>query len=138
MSYRMSSLAVALGAWMLAACGGGAAQYSATGQDPARGANADVQLRQSPAGNRMVNLNVQWLPPPERLDPTANAYGVWIVPEFGQPIPAGLLEYNEGARSGTLAIVTPHDRFRILVTPQNRDQLDRPGEVVVIEQDVIS
>jgi hypothetical protein len=138
MSFRTGFVAAALGALTLVACGGSDTRLSATGEHPARGANADVRVARTPAGNRMVNLDVRWLPPPDRIDPTANAYGVWIVPELGQPIPAGLLEYDQGDRSGNLAIVTPFDRFRIIITPQNREQLQRPGDVVVIQQEVVS
>lgn len=142
MLHRIAPLALVAGAvLMLAACGrNGGARYSVMGQEPARGANAEVQVQQTPAGNRTVNLNVQWLPPPELLDPRANAYGVWLLPIDGQaPIPAGLLEYDEGNRSGNLAITTPHDHFRIVVTPQDRDApLDRPGELVVLEHEVMS
>lgn len=138
MLHRISPIAfLAMGALLLAACGHGTTQM-VTGQEPAVGANANVNVQQSPAGNRIVNLDVQWLPPPDRLEPNANSFAVWILPENAPPQPAGLLEYDEGDRRGRLSITTPYDRFRIIVTPHDRfAPLDRPSDVVLIEHEVM-
>lgn len=132
-------MTVALAAALLVVGCGGAqhTRYDVAGRDLAPGANARIDVRHTPAGNRRVDLDVQWLPPPERLGPGLSAYTVWIVPPYERPIPAGRLEYDPASRRGRLTLVTPYTDFRIIIAAEAPGEaLAYPSEHVVVERDV--
>lgn len=123
-------LTAALG---LGACGG--TTYESTGRQPALGADATVEVSSS-ADNHRVKVEVDHLPPPERLAPGMERYSVWFVPNGRSAVLAGTLDYDEDSREGRLETVTPHRSFTVLVTAQRAELPHEPSDVVVFRQRV--
>ncbi|MEC7518316.1 MAG: anti-sigma factor [Myxococcota bacterium] len=124
---RHAMIAAALLA--LAGCGGSA--YQLQGQGPAIGTDAELEVASVAGDNRRIELDVRHLPPPNRLGASFETYHVWIAPAGGTPVLAGRLQYDAGDRRGRLTTITPHDRFRLMVTPEPRGSSYPTGQVVL-------
>ncbi len=124
-------------------CGGGAAAREVPiGGTRARllsGPDGQIAVVRTPEGNRQVEVRLDDLPAPHVYDRDASSFVVWIVPFRGVPVRAGELRYDAKTHYGSANVVTPYDRFRILVTaePPNRD-LDEPGSNVIVNQEIAS
>lgn len=121
----------------IAGCGGGAS-YVTTGSGPALSADARIDVNRVYGNNRRIDLAVNHLLPPERLGEEFSSYAVWIVPPGGNPVPAGKLDYDAGARRGRLTTVTPYEDFRVIITAEPGIPSAYPTGAVVVEQDVQS
>ncbi len=115
----------------LAACGGPTA-YAVTGTSRAAGADGTIQVETIEGGNQMVTVVIDHLPPPERL--RAQVYAVWIRRPGGAPTKAGMLEYDEDARSGRMWATTPHARFRLLITAEADDGTVSPSDIIIADR----
>ncbi|MEQ9074656.1 MAG: anti-sigma factor [Sandaracinaceae bacterium] len=124
---RHSLLAAAL--FALVGCGG--SSYHLMGRGQAAGTDAQLQVASVAGDNRRVDLDVQHLPPPNRLGAGFETYHVWIAPAGGTPVLAGRLHYDADDRRGRLTTITPHDNFRIMVTPEPRGSSYPTGQVVL-------
>lgn len=126
-----------IGAALLAAfvgCGG-PAEYVVTGTQRAAGADGLITVEEI-EGNRLVTVEIEHLPPPNRISDSATVYIVWIKPERGQPTMAGRLEFDPEDRIGRMRATTPHRHFTILVTAEADPEADSPSDVVVARQEV--
>ncbi len=118
----------------LAGCGG-PSEYVLTGTQRAAGADGLVTVEEI-EGNRMVTVELEHLPPPNRISESATVYIVWVKPERGQPTMAGRLEYDPDDRVGRTRATTPHDHFTVFVTAEADTTADSPSDVVVARQEV--
>jgi hypothetical protein len=119
-----------------AAAGCGPTTYEQTGTDLTRGTDAEISVHDDDAGNHVLSVRVDHLPPPSRVASGTNHYVVWSVPRGGVPQHVGGLEYDEDSRVGELETVTPYDEFEVRITAE-RERLPRsPSEHVVVKQNV--
>ncbi|MBX3251170.1 MAG: anti-sigma factor [Myxococcales bacterium] len=118
----------------VSACGG-PQRYVVTGTERAAGADGEVVIEKI-EGSRMVTVNVENLPPPDRITAGATVYVVWIKPQGAAPTMAGLLEYNASNRKGRMRATTPHQRFTVMVTAEVDGTVASPSEIIVLRQEV--
>jgi len=79
---------------------------------------------------------MEHLPPPARLGDGLTTYVVWLQEDGGQPQKAGVLEYDDSDRSGTMRATTPNSGVTLIVTAeQNRDVVS-PSEIVVARREL--
>lgn len=130
---RPSALLPAL-ALLLAACGG-PQEYAITGTERAAGADGMVVVEEI-EGNRMVSVDLEHLPPPNRISESSTVYIVWIKPDGAAPTMAGRLEYDPEDRAGRMRATTPHINFTVMVTAEADAQAASPSDVVVARQQV--
>lgn len=118
---------------LLSACG--PSEYIVTGTDRAAGADGLVTLEDIEGGNHLVNVEIQHLPPPDRLGSGLNTYVVWF---FGQGDPrlASVLEYDEDDRSGNATATSPDGSFELVVTAENTRSPSTPSDVIVARRRV--
>jgi hypothetical protein len=131
----MKKLALALATCALlgttAACGG-PTEYSVIGQHEAASADGIITVEDVGGGNHMVRINLENLPPPDRMGQGLTAYVVWFVPSNGTPVKAANLVYDRDARVGTAQATTPLSSFEVRITAERSDAVAAPSEKVAI------
>jgi hypothetical protein len=125
-------LAIVVGA-LVSGCG--PTEYVVTGTDRAAGADGLITLEDIEGGNHLVNLEIQHLPPPDRLGSGYNTYVVWFYGN-GDPRVASVLDYDAEDRSGRATATTPDGAFEIVVTAENTRSPNSPSDVVVARKRV--
>ena len=120
---------------VIAGCGG-PSEYAVTGTERAAGADGTVMVERIEGGNYLVTLDLEHLPPPDRLGSGLTTYVVWFVPENAQATMAGRLEYDADERTGQMRATTPLTNFDVTITAERADAVGSPGEVVVMRRRV--
>lgn len=129
---RNLATAVLAAALPLAGCGtmmgGGATAggHSMTVSSGMPAAEATVRLGQAANDNTSIDLTVEHLAQPERLDPPANVYVVWTKPPEEQEAQnIGALKVDEDL-TGRLTTVSPLHSFELFVTAEQSAQVTEP------------
>ena len=89
-------------------------------------AKGQVKFSKSDNGNTTINLTVKYLAEPQKLQPPAAIYVVWVsADKDSQPQNIGSLKVDD-KRKGTLRTVTPLHTFRLFVTAEADGQIQTP------------
>lgn len=116
------------------ACGG-PQEFVVTGTSRAAGADGLITVEDI-EGNRLVTVEMENLPPPDRISEGSTVYLVWLQPQGQAPTMAGTLEFDADARTGRLRATTPQSRFEVLVTAERNATVAAPSDIVVARQRV--
>lgn len=124
--------------WLLLATAlvssGCASRYRVEGQAPVYAAVSKIKVRVNKTDNRVLKVEVDHLAPPQRINPRFTNYAVWIaVPGVGVN-KAGVLDYNDRRRRGTLEATTPHTNFEVLLTLEDDRGAGMPSSDVVLRK----
>lgn len=89
-------------------------------------AQGKVKFSKTDDGNVSVTLKVKYLADPEKLQPPATIYVVWISSDKNsQAQNVGALKVDKD-RDGKLKTVTPLHAFRLFVTAETNGQIQAP------------
>ncbi len=80
---------------------------------------------EAPNGNTALTIKVKHLAQPSKIVPNAVTYVVWVQPPDGAPQNVGVLSVDKELE-GTLMTITPHKKFRVLITPEESGQVVKP------------
>ncbi len=94
-----------------------------------------VMAREGGNGNTALTVRVKHLAPASRIEQDAQVYVVWVEPPNSPPQNVGVLSVSKNL-DGTLSTITPHKKFRVLITPEQNGQVDRPQGSEVFTSDV--
>lgn len=111
-------------------------RYVMLGTAKAPSASGIVELDDIGGGSSQVAVHLEFLHPPEKLDPSLTRYVVWFVPPAGSAVRAGALHFDAVARTGDLTRTSPFHHFKVMVTAERDEHPARPGSVVIATQDV--
>ena len=117
-------------------CGGGSWSYQIVGPQRDPGAQGRLQVERIEGGNRLVTASLEHMTPPTRLGENLTTYVMWFRDPRGQSTKAGVLEYDEGSRTGRATATTPMTRFTVLITAERVPDVVGPSENVVFSQSV--
>ncbi|WP_438029888.1 hypothetical protein [Sorangium sp. So ce233] len=123
-----------LASMALAACGG-PSEHTAQGTQLAPGADAHITADvDSDVSTTRVAVNVEHLPPPERIDAGSQHFVVWQRPSSASPWRrVGVLRYDADSRNGRLAETTvPYANFELLITVERQSSPRSPSSAVVV------
>jgi len=126
---------VLLGAALTIGCGL-SSEYTVQGTERSVGVDGVIEITRKVEDVNVVNVALVNLPPPERHQQGLKAFVVWLTPEDGEPIRAGRLRYDPGARRGSLRVTTPNDQVFVQVTAERSSRVPAPGDFVVISSHV--
>lgn len=127
MSCLLTGTLLAAGCSMLGMGKGGPERVAleVTPSQPA--AQGTVNIGAEKDGNRIVEVRVQHLSPPERATPGARTYVVWLVPRSGgAPQNMGVLNLGDDL-GGSLTTTTSYRDFDILVTAEENPGATTPS-----------
>lgn len=134
-SQRVVLGAALVGVGGLVACGG-PNKYYVTGTGTSASADAHIRVEKRETGNKLVTIDIQNLPPPDRVAEDAEAFVVWFSAK-GQPTQkAGHLQYDKDERVGKAEATCAYDEFTVLVTAEESAEVGSPSNKVVIRQEV--
>ena len=130
LSYLLTALVIS------AAASGCSTKIQTETQAPALGSDAQIIAKKGKTGNYEVAISVTNLAPASRLEPSANAFVVWILSKDQAPVRAGALDYDEGDRAGVLQVTSPDASFTLLITLEEASTAASPGGKRILEQAV--
>lgn len=96
-----------------------------------------VRVSEADNGNTKVSLRVKHLAPPSKVQGDSTVYVVWIQPKEGEWQNVGALTLSDDLE-GSLDTLTPHRRFKVLVTPEPNGQAAAPSHEPVFTYNVES
>ena len=102
-----------------------------TGSDRAAGADGRVVVERGDGGNFSVEVEAQNLLPPARLGEGLTTYVVWFQAPESQPTRMGVLDYDEGDRSGEMSATTTHTAFDVIISGEAEATVPAPSDLVV-------
>lgn len=113
---------------------GCASRYRLGTEPPTYAGLARIKVDVNKTGNREVDLRIDHLAPPAKIDPASRAYVVWVsVPGRGIS-KLGVLDYDEKRRKGRLEATTPHPKFELIVSLEQDRGVSTPGTTVVLRK----
>lgn len=124
---------------MLQACSGPSQRYplETSGVGGASSAvSGSLQVERIEGGQRLVIVELDALPPPERVAQGGSEYVVWLEDGQGNSVRAGTLRYDRGSRSGNLLATTALSAFTVRVTAESTPSSQNAHSVLVAERRV--
>jgi hypothetical protein len=97
-----------------------------------------VSVERIEGGQRLVVLQFDGLPPPERLGPGVREFVVWLEGPHGKKVKIGTLRYDRDHRSGNLLATTELRAFTVRVTGERNAQASEPSDVLLAERRVVT
>jgi hypothetical protein len=128
---RLSVLLFVLAAVSTAGC---ASRYKVDAEPPTYAAKAKIKVKVNRDDNREMDMEVEHLAPPKRVDPTLKGYVVWIKVPGHAIVKAGILDYNDRRRRGTLTATTPHPKFEVIISMESDLSVASPSSRVILSQ----
>jgi len=89
-------------------------------------------------GQRLVVLQFDGLPPPERIAPGMREFVVWLEGPQGKKVKVGTLRYDRDHRSGNLLATTDLRAFTVRVTGERDARASEPSGVLLAERRVVT
>ena len=88
-------------------------------------------------GQRLLVLQLERLPPPERIAPGLREFVVWLEDSRGGEVKIGTLHYDRAHRSGNLLATTELSAFTVRVTGERDAHAVEPSGVLLAERRVV-
>jgi len=108
--------------------------FSNSSVEPA--AQGSVKMAKDRNGNYNLNINIVNLAPPQRLQPPASTYLVWMDTEGNGTKNLGKITSSDNLLSktlkGSLTSVTRFKPSKVYITAENDATVSSPGELVVM------
>lgn len=101
-------------------------EMAASEQIPA--AQGEIRVNDAGNNNTQVELSIDHLAPPQKIDPQATTFMVWAKPTAGlrRAQPLGALVVDKDL-SGKLTATTPYRNFEVFVTAETSSQIEDPS-----------
>jgi len=119
----------------VAGCGQREQLMAASGRTPA--AEGTVSAEKGDNGNTVARVRVKHLAPPSRLASDATTYVVWLKAGHDPIRNMGALTIDEDL-TGEVEFMTPHEIFRVTVTPESTPTITAPIHAPVFSTNVDS
>jgi hypothetical protein len=97
-----------------------------------------VSVERIEGGRRLVVLQLEQLPPPERIAPGLREYVVWLQDPHGGAVKVGTLDYDRAHQSGNLLATTDLPAFTVRVTGERDANTSQPTGVLMAERNVLT
>jgi hypothetical protein len=108
--------------------------FSNSSVEPA--AQGSVKMAKDKNGNYSLNINIVNLAPPQRLQPPATVYLVWMNTEGSGTKNLGKITSSDNLLSktlkGSLSSVTRFKPTKVYITAENDATVSSPGELIVM------
>ena len=106
--------------------------------DEAMATTGTLSVERVEGGRHLVVVQLNELPPPERIGPGLKEFVVWLSAPSGKPENAGALEYDRAHQSGSLLATTSLGTFTVTVTGERDPGARSPSGVLLAERKVVT
>ncbi|MCG8554506.1 MAG: hypothetical protein MJD61_04345, partial [Proteobacteria bacterium] len=131
---RRSSVLLIAALLGLSSCG--SSEYLVVGHTAAVPTQGVLEVEELDGGNVFVHLDLDYLPPPSRLDEAGKLYVVWFLADGKEPFRAGQMAYDPTAQGGRMSATFPARKFEVLITAERGPDAASPSEHVAVRQAV--
>lgn len=105
------------------------------GSETAPAGQGTIAVARGAGGNTALTVRVKHLAPAAKLANDTSVYVVWVEPEGAPPQNVGVLTVDNNLQ-GSLSTITPHKRFKVMVTPEKSGEISAPEHDEVFTTDV--
>ena len=102
-------------------------------------AEGKVKVKKDRNGNYAIDIKVENLADPSRLESPKMYYVVWMETELNGSLNLGQLSINKGlllnSLKGSLETVTPYKPIRFFITAEDRGNIQYPGMTMVMRSE---
>ncbi len=99
-------------------------------------AAGSMKLARDSQGNTKVALTVDYLPEPNELDRSLTTFVVWSIADDGSRVRNLGQLWIDSHRHGSVDLVTPLTKFRIVVTAEQSGTTEKPSDYVILQGNV--
>jgi len=107
-------------------------------RDAAPGMVGSLSVERIEGGQHLVVLQLEQLPPPERIAPGLREFVVWLEDPRGGEVNLGTLRYDRANHSGNLLATTGLSAFTVRVTGERDARAVEPAGVLLAERRVVT
>lgn len=97
-------------------------------------AQGDIRLEKIDKEQILVNVALDHLPPPERVEEGVTHYVVWFSETGAYPIRQQVLDYDPETSTGRASIPTSMRRFDVQITAEQSESPTQPSDLLVASQ----
>lgn len=123
----------AAGLFLITSCGN-TTRFPVSSFAPAADIKAKTKVDKN--NNHVITVTAKNLASPERVDPSRNAYVIWIKTEDNKVMNLGQLR-NDNAQTASLTTVTPYDPKEIFITLEEQGSVSSPSGTEISRAEVI-
>lgn len=117
---------------------GGPTSYALVGSARSAGTDGTLEIEADEYGNFEVTVEVEHLPPPDRIGDNLTVYVVWFIASGTPAHKEGVLAYDVDDRSGHFRTHTNLPEFTVKITAERSPAVNTPSDVVVVNRRVSS
>lgn len=131
---KLLAFSIALmGVMFISSCGN-TTRFPVSSFAPAADIKAKTKVDKN--NNHVITVTAKNLASPERMDPSRNAYVIWIKTDDNKIMNLGQLR-NENAQTASLTTVTPYDPKEIFITLEEQGSVSTPSGTEISRAEVI-
>ena len=110
------------------------ADYALVGSAYVPAVHGDIDLERIDKNQMLVNITLDHLPPPDRIEAGLTHFIVWFTVPGELPALQQALDYDTEAQVGRASIPTSLREFELQITAENSETPARPSGVLITSQ----
>lgn len=112
------------------------ADYALVGSAYVPATQGDIEIEKIDKGQILINITLDHLPPPERVEPGLTHYVVWFTSIGELPVRQQALDYDAEAQVGGASIPTSLRELEVQITAERGEAPDTPSGLLVASQTI--
>jgi len=112
------------------------ADYALVGSAFVPSAQGEIEVENGDGGEILINMTIDQLVSPERIELGLTHYVVWFTSVGALPQRQGTLDYDPETQTGHASIPTKLREFELQITAEASETPNRPSDLVVASQKI--
>lgn len=112
------------------------ADYALVGSAYVPATHGDIEVEKIDKDQILINIRLDHLPPPERIEPGLTHYVVWFTSIGELPVRQQALDYDAEALVGRASIPTSLRELEVQITAERGEAPDKPSGLLVASQTI--
>ena len=112
------------------------ADYALVGSAYVPSTQGEIQVEKIDRDQILINITLDHLPSPERVEPGLTQYVVWFTSVGGLPVRQRALDYDAEAEIGRASIPTSLREFEVQITGEAKEAPSQPSSLLVASQKI--
>lgn len=112
------------------------ADYALVGSAYVPSTQGEIDVEKIDKDQILINITLDHLPPPDRIEPGLTHYVVWFTSIGELPVHQQALDYDAEAQVGRASIPTSLRELEVQITAERGEAPDKPSGLVVASQTI--